>query len=245
MTDDSRTTAHHSRILAWLPRHPRHELLAVAERRRFEVHETVYEQRGSVEYVVFPLTAVFSLISTTEEGGGAEIATIGNEGLVGLPAFLEPRLPTAHRAIAQIAGEGLTLPASRFAEITRSETVHFALHGYTQALITQIAQGSVCNRLHPLQQRCVRWLLQTHDRVSDDHFLLTQEFLGQMLGAGRDTVNRAAGELQRSGLIRYSRGRITVVDRSGLEAIACECYGVVQRNFEQLFALALDDLPPR
>jgi CRP-like cAMP-binding protein len=234
-----------NRLLAWLPERTRNEFCAGCVRRRFEFRETVYEQHDAVESVVFPLTAVFSLISTTHDGRGAEIATVGIEGLVGLPAFLEPRLPTVHRAIAQIAGEALTLPGDAFREAAAgNQGVHAAMHGYTQALLTQIAQGSVCNRLHPLHQRCVRWLLQTHDRVGEDHFLLTQEFLGRMLGAGRDTVNHAAAELQRAGLIRYVRGRMTILDRPGLEAIACECYRVVRGHFERLFELPLTD-PPR
>jgi CRP-like cAMP-binding protein len=229
-----------NRLLAWLPEGACAELEAKCSRRNFGFGEGVYEQDGAIGCIVFPLTGVFSLISSTSEGRGAEIATVGNEGLVGLSAFLEPRLPTAHRAIAQIAGAALTIPTDPFLEtVADNRAVHAALHGYTQALMTQIAQGSVCNRLHPMQQRCVRWLLQTHDRVGDDRFRLTQEFLGQMLGAGRDTVNQAAGTLQRAGLIRYVRGNMTIVDRPGLERTACECYGVVRRQFERLRELPL------
>jgi CRP-like cAMP-binding protein len=230
-----------NRLLSWLPPPASADLEARCRRRQFEFDDGVYEQDGSIDDVVFPLTAVFSLISTTSEGRGAEVATIGNEGVVGLPAFLEPRLPTAHRAIAQVPGEALTMPASEFLDVAAdNRALHVALHGYAQALMTQIAQGSVCNRLHPVLQRCVRWLLQTHDRVGRDQFVLTQRFLGQMLGAGRDTVNQAAGELQRAGIIRYVRGNMTILDRPGLERAGCECYFVVQRQFERLLALPLD-----
>jgi CRP-like cAMP-binding protein len=237
-------TTRRNRLLDWLPEPARTDLEGRSTRRTFGFNECVYEQDGSIDDVVFPLTAVFSLISTTSAGRGAEVATIGNEGIVGLPAFLEPRLPTAHRAIAQVPGEALTIPVRDFLAVAGdSRALHLALHGYTQALMTQIAQGSVCNRLHPVRQRCVRWLLQTHDRVGRDQFVLTQEFLGQMLGAGRDTVNRAAGGLQRAGLIRYVRGSMTVLDRPGLERAGCECYEVVRRQFERLLELPIDEPP--
>jgi CRP-like cAMP-binding protein len=231
-----------NRLLAWLPGPARRDVARRCSERRFDFEDAVYEQDGAIATVVFPLTAVFSLISTLADGRGAEVATVGNEGIIGLPLFLEPRLPPAHRAIAQIAGTGLVAPADDFLDAARkSELLRAALHGYTHAVLTQIAQGSMCNRRHSVEQRCVRWLLQTHDRVGEDQFRLTQDFLGQMLGAGRETVNYAAGQLQRAGLIRYARGTMTIVSRRGLEEAACECYRRTRTQFERLFELPFED----
>ena len=163
-----------------------------------------------------------------------EMATIGREGMVGLPIFLEAdTMPS--RAFGQVPGGALRITAAAFTEeIKRNGPLVRVLNRYTLALFNQVAQTTACNRVHLLEQRCARWLLQTHDRVASDQFLLTQEFLAQMLGVRRSGVSAAAGLLQKAGLIRYARGRITVLDRPGLESAACECYGVIKREFDRL-----------
>lgn len=224
-----------NRLLRTLPASERTDLADRLQLRGFRLKELVYEQGDPIHAVAFPLHGVFSLLSFMRDGRGAEVATVGNEGIVGLPAFLQPALPQTHRAICQVAGDALVLRADELRALAASsDAVHTALHGYAQALIVQIAQGSVCNRLHTVEQRCVRWLLQSHDRARSDRFPLTQEFLGQMLGVGRQTVNQTARGLQDAGLIRYVRGTITIVDRRGLEQAGCECYAVVRSEFDRL-----------
>ena len=200
-----------------------------------EVRHTFFEQGETIEQVVFPLAGVASLVSVMDDGRSAEIATVGNEGFVGLPVFLQSTLTSSYRALVQIRGSGVVFPAASFLDLSNSGGEFQAiLQRYTQAMITQIAQGAACNRLHTVQQRCARWLLQTHDRVDEDRFGLTQEFLGRMIGVGRQSVNEAARSLQQDGLIRYTRGDVTVIDRAGLERASCECYRLIRDEFERL-----------
>jgi CRP-like cAMP-binding protein len=185
--------------------------------------------------VYFPTNCVISLVTYLKDGTSVEMATIGLEGMVGLPVFLgSDTMPS--RAFGQVAGDSLRITAAAFtAEIERNGPLVRVLNLYTQALFNQVAQTTACNRVHLVQQRCARWLLQTHDRVGSDHFFLTQEFLAQMLGVRRSGVSAAAGLLQKAGLIRYARGWMTVLDRPGLESAACECYGVIKKEFDRLF----------
>src|SRR2546430_4742891 len=157
---------------------------------------------------------------------------MGNESMVGLPVFLGVETSPA-QAIVQIAGDAVRMAATVFREEVRpGSTLHDLLQHYTQALMMSMAQTAACNRLHTIEQRCSRWLLQTHDRVQSDEFSLTQEFLAQMLGVRRATVNSAAGALHEAGFIRYSRGMITILDRPRLEAHACECYRIIRTEFD-------------
>jgi CRP-like cAMP-binding protein len=151
---------------------------------------------------------------------------------------------SAHRAIAQIAGDAIVVGAAEFLDVSNAGG-HFqaVLMRYAQALMTQIAQGAACNRLHTVDQRCGRWLLMTHDRVEGDRFELTQEFLSQMLGVGRQAVNEAAQALQDRGLIEYCRGQMTILDRAGLEAASCACYAVIRAEFDRLLPAAADRQP--
>lgn len=171
-----------------------------------------------------------------KNGQITEVTTIGKEGMVGVPVFLETdRTPLA--AFAQIAGEAMRMKAQQLrAEIKRDGPVVKRLLRYTQGLMVQIAQSGACNQLHSPRQRCARWLLMTHDRVGRDEFNLTQEFLCQMLGVRRATVSEIASSLQQAGVIRYSRGRITIVNRRGLEAASCECYAVICAAHDRVFA---------
>jgi CRP-like cAMP-binding protein len=176
---------------------------------------------------------VISLVQGELDGQVVEVATIGNEGMAGLPVFLGLE-STAGQAFVQVAGAAQRMPSDVFRrEVGAGTALHERLHRYTQALMVQMAQGAACNRLHPIAERCARWLAMTHDRVPSDTFELTQEFLGQMLGTRRAAVNEAMGIIQEAGLVRYTRGVITVLDRAGLEAVACKCYGIIRAQYER------------
>lgn len=226
-----------NRLLAMLSDEERARLAPEFETLSLELKHHVYRENEPIEHVYFPLTGVVSLISYMEDGRGIEVATIGNEGMVGLPVFLQASVTSAHRAFSQIPGQSLRMPSARFAALvaaTNNGGLHRAMHRYTQALMSMIARAVACNAVHPIEQRASRWLLITHDRIDGDEFLLTQEFLGQMLGVSRASVNEVARQLQDLGAIDYSRGRITVLDRRTLEARSCECYRVIRTEFDRL-----------
>ncbi|MBV9859956.1 MAG: Crp/Fnr family transcriptional regulator [Alphaproteobacteria bacterium] len=199
-----------------------------------ELRHSVYEPDRPSEYVYFPLSGIISIHKKMRDGVAVEVATIGNEGMVGLEIFLGGE-QTPASAFCQIAGRAARIGAAAFREAVRdSAPLTALLLRYTQAVLTQIAQSAACNRMHSIDERCARWLLMTHDRVGGDRFELTQEFLAEMLGVRRPSVSIAAGILQRAGFIRYSRGRVEVIDRTGLESAACECYAVIAREYERL-----------
>lgn len=169
-----------------------------------------------------------------QNGEAVEVATVGNEGMVGLPVFLEAATIPG-KAFAQIPGEAWRMSADTFKEqVSPGTPLHELLQRYTQALFNLISQSTACNRLHTVEERACRWLLMTHDRVGSDSFPLTQEFLAQMLGVRRPTVSTVASILQRAGFISYSRGKITILDREGLESASCECYEIIRAEFERL-----------
>jgi CRP-like cAMP-binding protein len=223
-----------NRLLDLLPRADTERLRPHLETVSISVKHVIYEPNGPIAHVYFPTSCVISLVTYLVDGSSVEMATIGLEGMVGLPIFLgADTMPS--RAFGQVPGDALRITAAAFtAEVNRNGPMVRVLNRYTQALFNQVAQTTACNRVHLVEQRCARWLLQTHDRVGSDQFLLTQEFLAQMLGVRRSGVSAAAGLLQKAGLIRYARGRITVLDRPGLESAACECYGVIKREFDRL-----------
>jgi CRP-like cAMP-binding protein len=194
----------------------------------------LYEPGGRLDHVYFPTTAVVSCLYTTREGWTAEIALIGNDGLLSIAQFLGSE-SNPHRAVVQIGGYALRIPARVLqVEFARGGQLQHVLLRYTQALITQISQTAVCNRLHSVEQRLCRWLLLCHDRAPGPELLMTQEFLANMLGGRRESVTVAAGHLQDAGLIHYSRGHITLVDRKGLEATVCECYKILEDELNRL-----------
>jgi CRP-like cAMP-binding protein len=223
-----------NRLLDSLPRPDIERLRPHLEAVSIRVRHVVYEPNGSIKHVYFPVSCIISLVTYLEDGVSVEMATIGLEGMVGLPVFLgTDTMPS--RAFGQVSGDAIRITAAAFRkEIKRNGPLVRVLNRYTQALFNQVAQTTACNRVHLVEQRCARWLLQTHDRVASDQFYLTQEFLAQMLGVRRSGVSAVAGLLQKAGLIRYVRGQITIVDRSGLEASACECYRVIKKEFERL-----------
>jgi CRP-like cAMP-binding protein len=174
------------------------------------------------------------LLYTMADGATAEMGLVGNDGVVGVALFMGGNT-VPNRAVAQVAGDAFSVPASvLLEEFRRGGPCQLMLLRYTQALITQISQTAVCNRLHTVEQRLCRWLLLTHDRVRSVELLLTQEFIANMLGGRRESVTKAARRLQQAGLIRYVRGHITILDRQGLEAASCECYQVVKTEFDRL-----------
>jgi CRP-like cAMP-binding protein len=188
-----------------------------------------------VTHVVFPVSAIISLVNRMEDGGGVEVGTVGNEGMAGLPAYLEAEASESE-TFCQLAGEAIRLPAAVLVDAaSRHPAIRRLLNRYTQAYMAQIAQSAACNRLHNIERRCARWLLMTHDRVNRaEVFPLKQQFLSEMLGVRRAGVSVAAGALQDAGLIQYRRGAIRVLDREGLEAASCECYATVRRHFDRL-----------
>lgn len=207
----------------------------LVERVELGQRDYIYRRGEPIEFVHFPVNCVISLVAGMEDGRSVEIATVGCEGMVGIPVFLQAAYTSAHESFSQVPGVSLRLRAEAFAAFAnQGGTLQALLQRYTQALFSQVSQSSACNRLHAIEQRCARWLLQTHDRVSSDRFSLTQEFLAQMLGVQRSSVNGAAATLQDQRLIRYSRGVITVLDRNGLEGAACECYRIIADEFARL-----------
>ena len=201
--------------------------------------EVLYESGGRLQHVYFPITSIVSLLYVLEDGASAEIAVVGNEGILGISIFMGGQT-TPNRAIVQSAGYGYRLNSQLLKqEFNRAGPVLRLLLRYTQALITQMTQTAVCNRHHTVEQQLCRWLLLSLDRLSSVSLIMTQELIANMLGVRREGVTEAAGKLQRAGLIRYSRGSIEVLDRPGLEQAVCECYRVVKREFDRL----LSDIP--
>jgi CRP-like cAMP-binding protein len=196
--------------------------------------QSLYRARQPLGFVYFIETGVGSLVNTMANGQAAEVGTIGNEGVVGLPLLLgDDRAPTS--VYVQVPGAGVRMKAALFKkELARSASMRAVMHRYAHALFNQVAQSAACNHFHSLQQRCCRWMLMTHDRMQSNEFLLTQEFLAMMLGVQRTGVSGAAGALQRAGLIRYRRGIVTILDRRGLQRLSCECYGTSKREFDRL-----------
>jgi len=194
----------------------------------------IYESGGALTHVYFPTTAIVSLLYVMEDGGSAEIAVVGYEGLVGISLFMGGET-TPSRAVVQSAGAGFRIKASLvMEEFNLAGPVLHLLLRYTQALITQMAQTAVCNRHHSLDQQLCRWLLLSLDRLRTNELVMTQELIANMLGVRREGVTEAAGRLDRAGLIGYQRGRITVLDRAGLERRTCECYAVVKKEYDRL-----------
>jgi len=196
--------------------------------------EVLYESGRTLSHVYFPTSAIVSLLYVMENGASAEIAVVGNEGVVGISLFMGGE-STPSRAVVQSAGMGVRMRAQTIKEeFNRAGPVMHLLLRYTQALITQMAQTAVCNRHHTLDQQLCRWLLLSLDRLQGSELTMTQELIANMLGVRREGVTEAALKLQKIGLIRYARGHIHVLDRAGLEARTCECYAVVKKEYDRL-----------
>lgn len=225
-----------NRLLAELPPDEYRRLMPYLEEYDSPHHEVYYQPNEPISHVYFPLSGVASLLTLDESGTGVEVATVGNEGMVGIPVFLTQDT-TPGKALMQVPGAVLRMPVADF----RREVVdvlgsclQVLLQRYTHALMVQMAQGVACNRLHTIEQRAARWLLTTRDRVGGPTYPLTQEFLAQMLGVRRASVSEVASELQSLGLITYTRGIMTIRDSTGLEARACVCYRIVRDAYDRM-----------
>ena len=226
----------HNHLLAALPTAEFERLAPHLELVPMRLGETLYEPGGQLQYAYFPTTAIVSLLYVVESGAAAEIAGVGNEGVVGVSLFMGGDT-TPSSAVVQTAGHGYRLKARLLMEeFNRAGTMHRLLLRYTQALITQMFQTAACNRHHSIEQQLCRWLLMTLDRLPSNELVMTQELIANALGVRREGITDAAGKLQHAGVIRYRRGHITVLERTGLEAGACECYAVVKTEIRRLLS---------
>lgn len=220
-------------LLAALPSDSLERLRAHLSLETLATGAVLYEPGAVMSTVYFPLDCAVSVVTDVGNGEG-EVATIGLEGMVGLPVLLATHIAQM-RSFLQIGGTLVTLPATELAKATGEDAaLHELLLRYAQALFMQVGQSVVCNQRHTLRQRCARWLLTTHDRVAENEFNLTHEFLAAMLGVRRAGVTVAAGALQRAGLIRYRRGNVEILDRAGLEQVSCECYFKIREAYDRI-----------
>jgi CRP-like cAMP-binding protein len=234
MSVSIRPTPTENRLLAALPGPEYERLLPQLQQVSFSLGEVVYEFGGQLDYVYFPTSSIVSLLYTMENGNSAEMGLTGNDGVVGIALFMGGgTMP--NRAVVQSAGDALRMKAKLLQdEFARGGLFQQLLLRYTQALITQISQTAVCNRLHSVEQQLCRWLLLSHDRLKADELIMTQELIADMLGVRREGVTVAAGRLQDAGSISYVRGHIKILDRPKLEETVCECYRVVKDEFDRL-----------
>lgn len=223
-----------NRLLKFLPPEDYERLRPHLQPVAFKYKLSLYRANEQIEFVDFIETGVASLVNTMKNGDSAEVGTIGNEGMVGLPViFGDSQAPTS--VYMQVAGQGLRMRAKTFwQEMQRSASLRTAMLHYAHAFFNQVAQSAACNTFHVLERRCCRWLLMTHDRMQSNEFQLTQEFLAMMLGVQRPGVTIAAGALQRAGLIHYSRGHLKILDHAALVKRSCECYALSKREFDRL-----------
>jgi CRP-like cAMP-binding protein len=223
-----------NRLLAALPAEERERLTANLKPVELRLGAAVYESGATLDHVYFPTTAIVSLLYVLADGSSAEIAVVGNDGLVGIALFMGGET-TPSRAVVQSGGRAYRLRGQLLKdEFNRGGLTQHLLLRYTQALLTQMAQTAVCNRHHSIDQQLCRWLLLSLDRLPSKDLTMTQELIANMLGVRREGVTEAAGKLQEARLIRYSRGHISVLDRGGLESRCCECYSVVKRETDRL-----------
>jgi CRP-like cAMP-binding protein len=225
---------HQNHLLDALPSADYARVAAHLELLPMKLGDVLYESGAHLRYVYFPTTSIISLLYVMEDGASAEIAIVGNEGMLGISLFMGGDT-TPSRAVVQSAGHAFRLKADLLkAEFARFGPTMNLLLRYTQALITQMSQTAVCNRHHSVDKQLCRWLLLSLDRLQSNDLTMTQELIANMLGVRREGVTEAAGRLQKAGLIHYQRGRITIVDRAGLEARTCECYKVVKTEYDRL-----------
>jgi CRP-like cAMP-binding protein len=223
-----------NKILAKLPDDDYFRLLTFLKPVSFSLGDIISEPDDEPEYIYFPTTCIISLFYTMENGATAEVGLVGNDGLLGIAVFMGGKT-MPNRAMIQYAGSAFRMRTEPLRdEFERGRSLHDLLLHYTQAFMTQVAQTAACNRLHPIENRLCRWLMLTSDRVSSNQLILTQEFIANMLGVRRESITRAAHELQKKGLITYVRGHMTIHDRSGLMSCACECYRVIKREYDRL-----------
>jgi len=223
-----------NQLLSLLGEADRARILGRCEKVSLDIEAVLYEAGAAMGEVYFPLSGMVSMVIDNEDGGTIEVGVIGNEGMVGSSSALDA--DRSHvKALIQVQGEFLRMGVRDFKlELKRTSVLGHIVHRFAHALTIQISQSVMCNRLHPLEERICRWLLMAHDRSGTDEIMLTQAFIAQMLGIRRPSVTVAAGLLQKAGFIAYSRGHVTILDRTGLENAACECYAIVNRELEAL-----------
>jgi CRP-like cAMP-binding protein len=223
-----------NQLLGALPTEDLARLVPELEQIALSLGDVLYEPGGALDYIYFLTSCIVSFVYTMETGVTAEMGLVGNDGVVGIALFMGGRT-MLNRAVVQVAGQALRMRATTLlAEFARGGALQALLLRYTQARVTQICQTAVCNRLHSVEQRLCRWILLCHDRLKSNELVMTQEFISNMLGGRRQSVTVAAGQLQDAGLIHYCRGHIQILDRSGLETAACECYRVVRTESDRL-----------
>jgi CRP-like cAMP-binding protein len=233
-----------NRILAALSSDDYFRLQGQLEFSQLALGEVLYNAGARQRYIHFPTSSIVSLDFSTVDGFSAQLAIVGNDGLVGVPMILGGKT-TTHRAIVQSAGSAFRLRADRACcELGKGRDLQLLSLRYAQALMTQMAQSVVCNRHHAVKQRLCRWLLLSLDRQPGNQLNVTQEWISHMLGVRREAITEAAGKLQAAGLIEYSRGRITVTNRAGIEVLACDCYATATLEMDRLFRLSLVDHDP-
>jgi CRP-like cAMP-binding protein len=230
------TSIERNQILRALPPEERERLYPHLQRIALPLGTVIYESGARLRHIYFPIDCIVSLLYVLKSGASAEIAVVGNDGAVGVSLFMGGE-STPSRAVVQSTGFAYRLTRARLKqEFERHGSLLSVLLRYTQSLITQMAQTAVCNRHHALEQQLCRWLLLSLDRLDSNELKMTQELISNMLGVRREGVTEAAGRLQKEGVIRYSRGRITVLDRKRLEKLSCECYAVVKKESDRLLA---------
>lgn len=223
-----------NRLLAALPNDEYQRLIPYIEFVSLSNRQVLIEPNRPIIHVYFPHQAIVSLVSIMSDGSTVEVGLVGNNGMVGLPVILGGNTTTILASV-QVPGNAIRMEASRLlAEFNRGGALQSLLLRYTQALLTQTEQTAACNRMHTLEERLARWLLTVADKIQSDEFLLTQEFIAQMLGVRRSGVTIAANALKQAGMLRYSRGQITILNRDNLKATACECYQVIKDEEERL-----------
>lgn len=223
-----------NRVLARVKADDLQDIVPFFERVPLEFGAIFLEARAPIEHAFFPVSGILSAIAVMEDGDGIEVATIGSEGMLGIPGFVEFDI-SPYRVIVQGAGVAYRIRTDMLRQqMKRSESLHDAVSRYQAAFLFQVSQCVACNGLHSIERRCCRWMLMSHDRLGTDELPLTHEFLALMLGTRRASVTEVLQPLQQRGLIKSARGKITIVDRPGLEAESCECYATVQKEFRRL-----------
>ena len=224
----------HNMLLAAIPRADYEALMVAGEIVDLKLKDVLHEPDDAARHVYFPLSGVISLLTVLEDGSAVEIATVGSEGMADFAAYLGMESPA--RWLVQVPGKSLRVEAKKVRQLSdKSAELRSVMHNYMLAMFILVSQTAACNRRHPVEERCARWLLMTHDRVGSNYFPMTHEFLADMLGVRRPSVSIAMGMLSRAGFTQYRRGKVQVLDRSGLEAAACECYHVLAKQFRHRF----------
>ena len=234
VTLSNRVTHPVNRLLAALPPEEYQHLQPQLEFVSLELGRVLYQAGEPIDYVYFPHHSLISLVMVLQDGSTAEVGLVSGKGMAGVPVILGSNL-SFNMAIVQIAGDAMRMPADCLkTEFKRGGVLQMMLLSYVQALLTQVSQTAACNRLHRLEARLARWLLLVQDAIESEELQLTQEFIAQMLGVRRSGVTIAAGALQQAGLIHYNRGKITILNRKGLETFSCECYRVIENEYDRL-----------